>query len=148
MISNLNDLATNEATVKAIATDLQGVVESELAKKSGVSAAAIKLAYKAVSSFAPGYYAQTVELIVPPSLEQLQPYWADFQAAGGGSFGDYLAKRGPEVTESMLKVTDDMAKDSEKAVVVKTYASVRGGAAKHIEPALPAVGALVEKYAA
>ncbi|SNY70191.1 DUF6918 family protein [Paractinoplanes atraurantiacus] len=148
MISNLNDLAADEASVKAIATDLQGVVESELAKKSGVSAAAVKLAYKAVSSFAPGYYAQTVELIVPSALEQLQPFWADFQDAGGGTFGDYLAKRSPEVTEAMLKVTDGMASDSEKAVVVKAYSTVRGGAGKHIEAALPAVGTLVERYAA
>ena len=148
MISNLNDLATNEATVKAIATDLQGVVESELAKKSGVSAAAVKLAYKAVSSFAPGYYAQTVEIMVPPMLEALQPFWADFQAAGGGSFGDYLAKRDDEATEAVLKITDDMAAASDKAVVVRAYKTVRGGAPKHIQPALPAVGALVEKYAA
>jgi hypothetical protein len=33
-------------------------------------------------------------------------------------------------------------------VVVKAYNAVRDGAGKHIEAALPAVGALVEKYAA
>ena len=146
--SNLNDLPQQPGVTQRISADVQTLVEQELATKSGVSAAAVKVAYKAVTAFAPGYYGQTVELLVPPMLEQLQPYWADFHLAGGGSFGDYLAKRGDEVTESLLKVTDDMAKDSEKAVVVKAYKTVRGGAAKHLEPALPAVGALVEKYAA
>jgi len=81
-------------------------------------------------------------------LEQLQPFWADFQTAGGGSFGDYLVKRNEEVAEALLKVTDDMAKDSERAAVVKAYGTVRGGASKHIQAALPNLGALVEKYAA
>ncbi|HET6482123.1 MAG TPA: hypothetical protein VFG35_19115, partial [Actinoplanes sp.] len=141
-------LSDNPATRATIVKDCQAVVESELGKKSGVSAAAVKLAYKAITSFAPGYYTETVDIMVPSMLEQLQPFWTDFQAAGGGSFGDYLAKRQDEVGPALLKVTDDMAGASEKAVVVKTYGSVRGGAQKHIEASLPAVGALVEKYAA
>ena len=148
MVSNLLELSDNPATKEAIVKDAQALVDSELASKSGLSAGAVKLAYKAITSFAPGYYTETLNILVPSMLEQLQPFWTDFQVAGGGTFGDYLAKRSPEVTEAMLKVTDDMARDSEKAVVVKAYNTVRGGAGKHIEAALPAVGALVEKYAA
>ncbi|MGK5682735.1 DUF6918 family protein [Actinoplanes sp. URMC 104] len=148
MVSNLLELSDNPATKEAIVKDAQALVESELANKSGVSAAAVKLAYKAVTSFAPGYYTETLNIMVPSMLEQLQPFWADFQVAGGGSFGDYLVKRQDEVTPALLKVTDDMARSSEKAVVVKAYNTVRGGASKHIEAALPALGALVEKYAA
>ncbi len=148
MVSNLLDLSANPATREAMVKDCQAMVEQELATKSGVSAGAVKLAYKAVTSFAPGYYAETVNIMVPSMLEQLQPFWTDFQVAGGGSFGDYLAKRSEEVTPALLKVTDDMAGASERAAVVKAYKTVRGGAGKHIEAALPNVGALVEKYAA
>jgi len=148
MYSNLSDILQADGAQKAIAADCQTLVEQELANKSGVSAAAVKLAYKAVTSFAPGYYAQTVELMVPNLLVEVQPFWTDFQAAGGGSFGDYLAKRSDEVGPALLKVTDNMASASEKAVVVKAYKTVRGGAEKHIEAAIPAVGTLVEKYAA
>lgn len=148
MYSNLSDILLTDGAQQKIAADSQALVEQELSEKSGVSAAAVKLAYKAVTAFAPGYYAQTVELMVPPMLEQLQPFWADFQAAGGGSFGDYLVKRNEEVAEALLKVTDDMAKESERAAVVKAYSTVRGGASKHIQAALPNLGALVEKYAA
>ncbi|GIF21507.1 hypothetical protein BJ973_005048 [Actinoplanes tereljensis] len=148
MYSNLSDILQVDGALKAITADAQALVESELANKSGVSAAAVKLAYKAVTSFAPGYYAQTVELMVPNMLSQLQPFWSDFQAAGGGTFGDYLVKRQDEVGPALLKVTDDMAKDSDKPVIVKAYKAVRGSAEKHIEAAIPAVGGLVEKYAA
>ncbi len=148
MYSNLSDILAVPGAQQQIAADCQALVEQELSEKSGVSAAAVKLAYKAVTAFAPGYYQQTVTDMVPVMLEQLQPFWADFRAAGGGSFGDYLGKRQDEVSEALLKVTDDMAKDSERAAVVKAYSTVRGGASKHIQAALPNVGALVEKYAA
>ncbi|GAA2625574.1 DUF6918 family protein [Paractinoplanes durhamensis] len=148
MYSNLSDLLTVDGNLDKIVADAQALVEQELANKSGVSAAAVKLAYKAVTSFAPGYYATTVGLMIPDMLYQLNPFWTDFQAAGGGSFGDYLAKRSDEVGPALLKVTDSMAAASDKAVVTKAYGAVRGSAQKHMEASLPALGVLVEKYAA
>jgi hypothetical protein len=148
MYSNLSDILLTAGSQQQIAADCQALVEQELAEKSGVSAAAVKVAYKAVTTFAPGYYQQTVEEMVPEMLNELQPFWADFQVAGGGTFGDYLVKRDAEVTEALLRVTDGMARDSERAAVVKAYKAVRGQAGKHIQAALPNVGALVEKYAA
>jgi hypothetical protein len=147
MYSNLSDILLVDGAQQRIAADCQTLVDQELAEKSGISAGAVKMAYKAVKAFAPGYYAHTVELMVPSMMTQLQPFWADFVASGGGSFGDYLSKRPEEVSEALLAVTDSMANDSEKAVVVKTYKSVRGGASKHIQAALPNMGGLVEKYA-
>ena len=147
MHANLSDVLLPAGAQQRIGADCRALVEQELSEKSGVSAAAVKVAYKAVTAFAPGYYQQTVEEMVPEMLHQLQPFWTDYRAAGGGQFGDYLAKRGDEVAEALLRVTDGMAGDSERAAVVKAYRAVRGGAAKHIQAALPAVGALVEKYA-
>ncbi|GIH18448.1 DUF6918 family protein [Rugosimonospora africana] len=148
MYSNLPDILLVDGAQKQIAADCQELVGQELSAKSGMSATALKVAYKAVTTFAPGYYQSTVEDMVPHLLGQLQPFWADFQAAGGGQFGDYLAKRSDEVSEAMLAVTDGMTQGSPRPAVVKAYNAVRGGASKHIEAALPAVGALVEKHAA
>jgi hypothetical protein len=148
MISTLPDILLTDGAQQKLAADVQELVGQELAAKSGMSATALKVAYKAVTAFAPGYYQTTVVDMIPNLLDQLQPFWADFQAAGGGQFGDYLAKRGEEVAEATLCVTDDMAHASEHGTIVKAYNAVRGGASKHIEAALPAVGTLVEKYAA
>jgi Family of unknown function (DUF6918) len=146
--STLPDILLADGAQRRLAADCQALVDRELAAKSGVAAGALKVAYKVVTTFAPGYYQTTVENLVPELLKRLQPFWADFHAAGGGLFGDYLATRGEEVSEALLGVTDDMAHGSDRAVVVKAYNAVRGGAGKHIEAALPAVGGLVEKYAA
>jgi len=47
----------------------------------------------------------------------------------------------------MLAVTDARAAASGRPVIVKAYKSVRGGAGRHIQAALPQVGDLVLKYA-
>jgi hypothetical protein len=84
---------------------------------------------------------------MPGMLEKLEPYWEQFQAAGGGSFGDYLAKNGEQASESLLEITDARAEGSSRPIIVKAYKSVRGGAAKNVLAALPQLGALVQKHA-
>lgn len=147
MASSLQDIVLTEQNWSPLVADVKALVNSEIAGKSGVAATGLKVAYKAVNAFAPGYYQQAVETILPGIVERLEPFWADFQASGGSSFGDYLAKRGNEAAEALLTVTDDMAGRSDKTAVVKAYQSVRGGAVKNVEAALPALGALVQKYA-
>ncbi len=148
MYATLPDILLEDGALEKVTADCQALVEQELASKSGVSATGLKVAYKAVTAFAPGYYQTTLASMVPDMMSQLQPFWADFHAAGGGQFGDYLAKRGEEVSEALLQVTDNLAKQSDRGAIIKAYGAVRGGATKHIEAALPAVGVLVEKYAA
>ena len=143
----LQELFLNDENFPRLVVDAQALVDSELANKGGISGTAVKAAYKAVTAFAPGYYHETLSSMLPDMLEQLEPYWADFGASGGADFGDYLAKRGEEVAESLLSVTDNMAQLSGRAAVVKAYQMVRGGAGKNIEAALPALGAMVQKYA-
>jgi hypothetical protein len=138
-------LLTNENAPHLIA-DTQALVDDQISSK-GITAAPLKGAYKAVKSFAPGYYQEVVSAMLPGMVYQLEPYWAAFAMSGSADFGDYLAKRGDEVSESLLAVTDDMAQNSGRGAVVKAYQMVRGSASKNIEAALPALGALVQKYA-
>ena len=138
-------LLTNENGPRLVA-DTQALVDGEISSK-GITAAPLKAAYKVVTAFAPGYYQETIRTMLPGMVYQLEPYWADFSTSGGADFGDYLAKRGPEVSESLLTVTDGMAQKSSRGALVKAYQMVRGSAGKNIESALPALGAMVQKYA-
>lgn len=141
----LQDLLLTTENGPRLIADTQALVDGEISSK-GITAAPLKAAYKVVTTFAPGYYQEAVTSMLPGMVYQLEPYWADFTTSGGADFGDYLAKRGPEVSESLLAVTDDMAEKSGRATVVKAYKLVRGGAGKNIEAALPALGAMVQKY--
>jgi hypothetical protein len=145
-LATLQQLLLTPENGPRLIADTQALVDNEIASK-GITAAPLKAAYKAVTAFAPGYYQEAISSMLPGMVYQLEPYWADFAASGGADFGDYLAKRGDEVSESLLAVTDDMAANSGRATVVKAYQLVRGGAGKNITTALPALGAMVQKYA-
>ena len=131
-----------------VVADCKSLIEQELASKSGVSAAGLKLAFKAVRAFAPGYYDNAVSNMLPSFVQQLEPYWAHFVNSGGSSFGDFLSKNGDAASESLLAVTDQLAGTSTKGAVVKAYKTVRGGAGKNIQEALPNLGDLVQRYMA
>jgi len=119
------------------------LVEEEVADKGLI----IKGAYKTVTTFASGIIHDAVQTLLPDMLVKLQPFWSDFQAAGGSDFGDFLAKNGEAASEALLSVTDERAKNSERAPIRKAYSAVRPSGVKNVEAALPRLGALVQKYA-
>jgi hypothetical protein len=130
-----------------VIADCQALIQQELSSMSGVSGAAVKLAYKAVITFSPGHIRHMVEVLLPQMADELEPYWAEFSASGDPEFGGYLAQHGEAVTQALLAVTDARGAASNRPVITKAYGAVRDKAGRHVTAALPRVGALVEKYA-
>lgn len=147
MAVTLQEILLAPPTRPQAIADCYALVEQEVAEQSGVSGTAVKLAYKTVNTFRPGHIRYLVESLLPQLVHKLEPYWADFSTSGGSEFGDYLAKRGDEVSQALLSVTDARAAASGRPTVIKAYSTVRGSAARHVEAALPRVGDLVLKYA-
>ena len=131
-----------------VIADCEKLVDHEVADMSGVTGAAVRLAYKTVRTFDAGHIPAMIETILPSVADALEPYWANFAAEfrGGGDFGGYLASRDDEVAEALLAITDSRQRASSRATIVKAYKTVRGSAVKHVKAALPALGALVQKY--
>jgi hypothetical protein len=147
MAATLQEILLGPGTRPQVIADCYALLQQEISEKSGVAGTAVKLAYKAVDTFMPGHIRDMVGKLLPDMVGQLEPFWADFTSSGGSGFGDYLAKRGDEVAQALLSVTDAKAASSGRPTIVKAYGSVRGSAAKHIEAALPRVGELVMRYA-
>jgi hypothetical protein len=148
MAATLQEILLGPDTRPKVIADCYALIQQEISEKSGVSGTAVKLAYTTVNTFMPGHIATMVGRLLPDMVDQLEPFWADFSSSGGSGFGDYLAKRGGEVAQALLSVTDAKAGSSGRPTIVKAYGSVRSSAAKHIEAALPRVGDLVMRYAA
>ena len=146
-MATLQEMITPEVEPQFDA-DCQALIDGEVDAASGVSGAAIKAAYQVAATFAPGYYTATIASIRPDMLDALEPFWAGFLESGAAEFGDYLVRHGGDAAGALLSVTDHMADVSGRAAIVRAYKMVRGGAAKNIEAALPALGALLEKYGA
>ena len=147
MAATLQESLLAPQTRPQVTDDCFTLIEQELADKSGVSGTAVKLAYKTVNTFMPGHVRFMVGELLPDMVASLEPFWADFTTSGGSGFGDYLVKRGDEVSEALLSVTDARAAGSGRPTVLRAYGSVRGHSVKHVQAALPRVGDLVMKYA-
>ena len=148
MVATLQQILLTPDTRPAVFADCFTLIEQEVSDMSGISGAAVKLAHKTVITFMPGHVRHVVRLLLPDIADALQPYWADFTTSGGAEFGDYLAKRGEEVTGVLLAITDAKAASSGRPTIVRAYHAVRGHAGRHVKAALPRVGALVLKYRA
>jgi len=147
MAVSLDSMLLGPDTQPQVIADCFTLIEQEVSAMSGISGTAVKVAYKTVNAFMPGHVRFMVEVLVPKMVRKLEPYWADFSTSGGSQFGDYLAKRGDEVAEALLTVTDALAAESERPVIIKAYGGVRSSAARHVRDALPSVGDLIMKYA-
>jgi len=146
MPATLQEILLGPDTQPEVIADCYALIQQEVSGKSGISGTAVKLAYKTVNTFMPGHIRNMVGKLLPDMVDQLQPFWADFNSSGGSDFGDYLAKRGDEVAQALLSVTDAKAAASGRPTIVRAYGSIRSSAVKHIEAALPRVGDLVLKY--
>jgi len=147
MAATLQEILLAPETRPQVTADCFTLIEQELADKSGISGTAVRLAYKTVNTFMPGHVRFMVGELFPDMVARLEPFWADFTTSGGSEFGDYLVKRGDEVSQALLSVTDARAAASSRPTVIKAYGSVRGHAVKHVQAALPRVGDLVMSYA-
>ena len=148
MAATLREILLAPETQPKVVADCWTLIEQEISDNSGIRGAALKLAYKTISAVAPGHVRYLLEAMLPEMVNELEPFWVDFSASGSSGFGDYLVKRGDEVAEALLSVTDARAAASGRPIVVKAYRAVRGGAGQHIAAALPRAGDLVAKYAA
>jgi hypothetical protein len=147
MAATLQEILLAPDTQPQVVADCYDLIEQEVSDKSGIAGTAVKLAYKTAAAVAPGYIRATIENLLPGFTEKLQPFWTDFAASGSAEFGDYLTKRSDEVSEALLSITDAAAETSQRSAIVKAYRTVRGGAGRQIEAALPRLGDLVQKYA-
>ena len=98
-MATLQEILLAPDTKPQVTADCMTLIKQEVSAKSGVSGTTVKLAYKTVNAFASGYVQSMVETLLPDMIDKLEPYWADFRASGAGDFGDYLVKRGDEVSD-------------------------------------------------
>jgi hypothetical protein len=143
-MGTLQESLLNPTNRPSVVKDCVALIDEQV----GDSGLIVKGAYKVVTAFKSGIIEDAVDTLVDDFVARLEPFHADFVAAGGGSFGDYLAGRGPEVADSLLGVTDARAAQSDRATLRKAYEQVRPKGVDNVEKALPKLGKIVEKYTA
>lgn len=147
MVAALSESLLDDAKRPAFLADAKEVLDAEVSDKGGASGLAVKGGYAAVKKVSPTIVSDGLESFAPKFVEQLEPYWAQYQASGSGSFADLLVANSDEVSEALLSVTDARAEASSRPALKKVYASMRSSAKKNVAEALPRVGDLVQRHA-
>ncbi len=143
-MSSLQQQLLDPARRPAVVSALVGVVDAEVASKSGFSGRVIKTGYGAVTKISDGFTAKAVNRLLPGFAEALDPFWA---RRGDASFADTLVAQQDQAAEALLAVTDHQVAGTSHALVGKVYGSLRGRAKENVIAALPRVGAAIEQHA-
>lgn len=132
-----------------VIADCCRLLDAEVASKRGVSGLAIKGGYGIVKKIKPTLITEAFDDLLDDFAARLDPIYAAFHSSGGeGTFVQYLSTRGSEAAEALLGITDDRAARAENKTIKKTYAKLRPYGKKNVQEAIPAIGALIDKYAA
>ena len=143
METTLAEVLTGSDKRTQTVSDCVALVDSEVAAKSGMSGLVIKGAYKAVKAIKPGFVSNVVDSLLDRWLDRLEPH---FQAWGkDGTFADYVSKHDDKVSEDLLAVTDDRARESDNKTAKKFYQKLRPSAKTNVVMAVPKLGALVDR---
>lgn len=142
----LRDHLTAPDVRPAVIDDAVALLDREVAARSGVSGLAVKSAYKVLHSAKPGMVRSSVDSLLDPFADALDPFWATGQATGT-PLAQLLPEQQDSMAEALLAITDRRAQASSHKAVRAAYNKVRGMAHKQVATAAQGVGELVDKYA-
>jgi hypothetical protein len=130
-----------------VVTDLQALVDQEVAGKSGLSGGIVKTGYAAVKKVKPGFVGRAIDSMLEEFVDALEPQWAAYRAQPAPGFGAFLAGRAQEASQALLAVTDRRAERQSRASVTSVYTKLRPRAQENVIEALPRLGDLIERHA-
>jgi hypothetical protein len=129
----------------ALVRDAARLVESEVAKKSGLSGFALQTAFSVIRGAGPAWLPNVLDRWAPELVAALEGPYSRARAAGeplGVRFGQEKA----QIAEALLGIVDTKASRSTNATAVKAYQKLRGSAVRHLEEAVPGLAALLERH--
>jgi hypothetical protein len=144
-MSSLSDIIKDPARRRAVVDDGVTVIEAEVASKGGLSGLAIKGAFGMVRKVRPGFVGGALNHMLDDFAGKVDPFWKEALALGGEPEANFRRK-GPEVAEALLSITDARARGA-SGPVRSTYDKLRPQAAEHVKAAMPRLSGLLARHA-
>lgn len=133
---------------EALVADATKVLDAEVAGKSGLSGKFVKVAFRGVKSFRPGFVPHAIEDLLDDFVHQIEPFYDQWKSSGDSrSCRDYFVSRGGDVAEALLAITDQRARGSQNRRLVQAYNKLRPKGRDHVVAAMPRVGELIGRHA-
>jgi len=143
-MSTLTEALHDANAQDQVIDDCVELVDKEVQKKKGMSGMMIKTGYKAVKGIKPGFIRKVVRSLLPDWAAKLDPLWSEAVASGAPQ--QHFERKRSDIAEALLSVTDEKSREAKNGVVRTTYDKLRPTAKKHVEEAVPALGALLERH--
>lgn len=145
MSTTVSDALLEPTRRPAAVAALTGVIDAEVAGKSGFGGAAVKAGYAAAKRLGGDFVSSATDRLLPQFASALDPFWA---TKGDQPFGAHLASQPEAAADALLAVTDAKAANTSHGAAAKVYGSLRGKAKEHVVAALPRLGTAVERVVA
>lgn len=128
-----------------VTDELVALAQKTIDNQSGLTGMALKSAVAAAKKVDNNAVHTGVDQLLPNVIEELEPYWSEYEGSGADSFGGYLADNEERVTDSVLRIGDSFT-DRAPAPAQKIYSSMRGKLGKIVAPSLPEFGEIIERH--
>ena len=124
------------------------LIDQQVSNKGGLTGIALKTGYKVVQKLKDGkMIADSVDGLLDEFVGAVEPLHQEFAAAGAhGGFGSFLTARADRAANALLSITDSRARRTSHQVLRKTYEQLRPTGEKHVKEALPALGAMIDRF--
>jgi len=149
MAESLRNTVLNEpGSRNRVLADCLVVIDEEVRSKSGVSGLAIKGAFKVIKKVKPGIIREAMDALLDPFMGRLEPFWDGHLKAGKdpATFAQTLPAQAAEVSEALLGITDDRAKNAKNKTIKSTYNKLRPKAQEHVQAAIPRVSKMIDRH--
>lgn len=134
-----------------VVQDATALIDSEVARKGGLTGMALKGGYKVVKKLKGGrMIPDAVDHLLDEFSGAIEPLHAEYREAEDrtGGFEGFLRTRDRRAADALLAITDRRAERSDNRILVGTYRKLRPTAIEHVREALPGVGRMIDRYAA
>ena len=117
---NLADILLAEDKRPLVIEDCKVLLDSEVARKKGISGLAIKGGYKVVKRIKPSLISEAFNDLIDDFAARLQPIFADYQGQQDqGTFKDFIKLHDDQAAEALLGITDDRARRADNRTIKK-----------------------------
>lgn len=120
------------------------MLHGEVNGKRGLRGAALRTAFRAFQAIRPGIVEAALRRLLPLFIPALEPHWEASKAEDDPLRA--FERRDHAVAEALLSVTDGLAERAKNRAMVRLYRSLRGHAVQHVQDAVPALGALLNRH--
>lgn len=146
-MESMLEVISDSSRRPGVVRDVVGLIDSEVARKGGLSGMAIKGAYKLVKKLKGGRMIPDVaDGLLDEFSGAIEPLHSEYRDAGGSGFDQFLRGRSGDAVNALLSITDARARSTTNNTLKKAYDKLRPVAETNVADALPGLGRLIDKH--